>query len=513
MKILIVEDEVNAREGLADLLEKLSSEYIVCGKATDGEQGVLLADEIKPDLIIADIEMPKLNGLEMIERIKKTGEEPLFLILSGYSDFKYAQTGIKLGVVEYLLKPITYSNLKKVMLEMSDRLNIKKTKAAAIEKDMPKEEILKEILYNRGKISEDAYKSMERAVKQREGMFLINFYLREKYRDKDQLFIKELIDFMDYYKIKTFFYSNIKEYNYITAFISTPIEFVEIIKMLKYNLLFSLKRNGLIGISGSIIKLNELGEVKNSLEKLKTLSCWAIVLENKEIIYFELIEKLKVNKCIYPREIEAEALQAIKNNDYTKLTDINKKLVLYLKRDIYDPLEIIEVCGNYVFSILKLVAFLKGYNNNFYNEFKNEVNLDHIKSCCTMEEVEEHLYNFTENIFKRGDDLGTMNSLPVSKTLNYIKENYVDRISLEEIATKMNITPGYLSHLFTKEIGKSFSDYLKEYRVDKAKKLLLNGKMKIYEIAEKVGYSDPKYFCKIFKEVTGILPKEYMKFN
>ncbi len=76
----------------------------------------------------------------------------------------------------------------------------------------------------------------------------------------------------------------------------------------------------------------------------------------------------------------------------------------------------------------------------------------------------------------------------------------------------MNITPEYLSRLFTKEIGKSFSDYLKEYRIDKAKKLLVNNKLKIYEIAEKVGYSDPKYFCKVFKESTGMSPKEYMKF-
>lgn len=115
MEILIVEDEFNAREGLGNLLGKLSENYVVCGKASDGEQGLILAKALKPDLVFADIEMPKLNGLEMIEKIKEDGQDPYFIILSGYSEFKYAQKGITLGVEEYLLKPITYSDLKSNM--------------------------------------------------------------------------------------------------------------------------------------------------------------------------------------------------------------------------------------------------------------------------------------------------------------------------------------------------------------------------------------------------------------
>lgn len=139
MRILIVEDEVNAREGLGDLLGKISEEYIVCGKASNGEQGLKLAKELKPDLIFADIEMPKLNGLEMIEKIKEDGLDPYFVILSGYSDFKYAQKGIRLGIEEYLLKPITYNNLKNSMIQMNNKVKSRKEKAVILRKDMPKE--------------------------------------------------------------------------------------------------------------------------------------------------------------------------------------------------------------------------------------------------------------------------------------------------------------------------------------------------------------------------------------
>jgi len=508
MKILIVEDEFNAREGLGDLLGKISTEYYVCGKASDGEQGIVLAKELKPDLVFVDIEMPKLNGLQMIDKIKENGQDPYFVILSGYSDFKYAQNGIRLGVEEYLLKPITYNDLKNFMLEINNKFNLKKEKADMLTKDIPKEEMLGEIILNRGKTSEDAYKIIENNIKKEENMYLVNFYLREKYRDKVDLIIKEIYSFMEYYKIKTFYYSIIKEYNYLTVFINTKTNFSEIIKMIKYNLLFSLRKNGFPDITVSTINLKGLVEVESSLNKLKSLSRWPIVLGNDEIIHEELISKLKVNDCNYPREIENEALIAIKNNDNGKLVDINKKFILYLNTDIYNPVEIIEICGNYVFSIL---TFLKSCNNNFYNELKKEDILEHIKNSCTLDELKEDLDALIDKICRGSEIDQEINTLPVRKAINYIKEYYNNKVSLEEIAVSMNITSEHLSRLFTKEIGKSFSDYLKEYRIDQAKKLLANDKMKIYEIAEKVGYSDSKYFCKVFKEVTGMSPKEYMK--
>lgn len=92
-----------------------------------------------------------------------------------------------------------------------------------------------------------------------------------------------------------------------------------------------------------------------------------------------------------------------------------------------------------------------------------------------------------------------------------IHEFYQSGITLEEIASKLNITPEYLGTQFHKEMGVNFSTYMKNYRISKAKELLCGTQLKLYEIAEKVGYSDPKYFSKVFKETTGQLPAEYRK--
>lgn len=509
MKILIVEDEVNAREGLGNLLGKISDTYIVCGKASDGEQGLILAKEHKPDLIFTDIEMPKLNGLDMLEKIKEDAQDPYVIILSGYSDFKYAQKGIRLGVEEYLLKPITYSALKNSMEEIERKFNLKKEKDALLEEGIPKEEILGQILLNKGKNLENCYKIIESSIKEAENMYLVNLYLRDAYEEKSELIMQKIYDFMENYKIKIFYYSVLKEYNYLPIFINTTTAFLEFIKMLKYNLLFSLRKGGFSSITASVINLNGLAEIGSSFNKLQRLTKWAIVLGNDEVIYEELIYKLKINQCNYPREIENEVLKAIKNNDQARLLHSNEKFISYLKANVYDPIDIIDICSKYIFSILTVS---KGCNNDLYTEFKNAGILDSIKISCTFDELKERLDYVIDKVGEKNDDESTINSLIVRKAINYIKEYYSDKISLEEIANGMNITPEYLSRLFTKELGKSFSDYLKEFKIEKAKELLANKKMKIYEIAEKVGYSDSKYFCKVFKEYTGMSPKEYMKF-
>ena len=104
-------------------------------------------------------------------------------------------------------------------------------------------------------------------------------------------------------------------------------------------------------------------------------------------------------------------------------------------------------------------------------------------------------------------------SLTVQKAVRIIQERYADGISLDEIAGMLHITPEYLSGQFNREVGRSFSSYIKELRLRKAKELLLGSELKAFEIALKVGYPDPKYFSRVFKEATGMTPGEYQRFN
>ena len=115
MKILIVEDEIRIREGLRKLLNKIDPEYVVVGEAQDGEEGLSMSRSLRPDLIITDVQMPKMDGLEMLRSIAEEGIQAKAIVLSAYSEFEYARGAMKLGVTEYLLKPISLNDLSRAI--------------------------------------------------------------------------------------------------------------------------------------------------------------------------------------------------------------------------------------------------------------------------------------------------------------------------------------------------------------------------------------------------------------
>lgn len=115
MKILIVEDETRARQGLYDQIQSFGPPYEVIGEAEDGLEGLRMIKELLPDVVLTDIRMPKLDGLQMVEDVRNCKLDTIFVILSGYAEFEYAQKGITLGVEDYLLKPITVKKLRETM--------------------------------------------------------------------------------------------------------------------------------------------------------------------------------------------------------------------------------------------------------------------------------------------------------------------------------------------------------------------------------------------------------------
>jgi len=507
MKILIVEDEINAREGLAELISKINPKYQVCGQAADGEEGVRLAKTLQPDLIFVDIHMPKLSGLDMIEHVRQSGCNPCFVILSGYADFKFAQRSIKLGVTEYLLKPITYDDLTIVLRQMEQKISLKQQISSGVSELVPQDEILKTILLQNKKEAETAFSILTNNISEAENMFLINLYLGKTWAEDIDQIIVAVNTFKNQYGFTTCCYSLLDQYQFFTVFVNTSSPFAEMLKRIKYSLLFSLRQEGVKDVVTSLLYINGSLALDGALAQLQRLSRWSIVLGSHEVIHEGIIGKVNSNHCSYPQLIENEALVAIKNNDFDRLLQVNGDLMAYLSSQAHDPDQVIEVCNSYVFSIL---FFLRGCNLNLYYKIKNNGILDMIQNSYTMAELKNYLDNLVKDIQEQSRHDTITYSLLVRKTVNYIKEHYASRLSLEEIAQGMRVTPEYVSHLFTKEIGKSFSNYVREFRINIAKELIMDSGLKMYEVGEMVGYTDPKYFHKMFKEVTGFSPKEYL---
>lgn len=119
-RIVIVEDEFRTRQGLGNLINKVDMGCRVIGEAENGYEGLKMIRDLEPEIVITDIRMPKMDGLEMIEKVKDMGIECIFVILSGYADFEYARQGLRLGVSDYLLKPATISDVKELLKKLSE---------------------------------------------------------------------------------------------------------------------------------------------------------------------------------------------------------------------------------------------------------------------------------------------------------------------------------------------------------------------------------------------------------
>jgi two-component system, response regulator YesN len=507
MKILIVEDEYNAREGLADLITKTSPEHTVCGKAANGQEGYDMTVKYRPDLAFVDIELPKMNGLEMIEKLRQTPEiksaMPAFVILSGYAEFRYAQQAIQFGVQDYLLKPISYEKLKSVIRNLAKLNELKGTKStdSTIKRDM----ILSSILQNDAVFAREALRTLN-AAPQSGNKYLLALYYGKACNT--EALIKAVVQFCQYYDFSDYYISVMEDDSLLPLLITTDKPFEEMEKMLNYNLIYSVFKAGFRDCTVTLSQINSIDELSGMKDRLKTLNSWALSLGNEKVISPGLVESIHPDNAALPRQFDIEALYAIKNNTPGELKKINRQFVDFLQARRYTPPRIIRACTSYAFSILVCYQEL---NVNACDRIQDFRVFDILKHCCTADEMVNCLNNIADMYEACETENCQEYSLTVRKIINHIAVSYSSDLSLEQIAGKMGITPDYLSHLFTKEVGISFSAYIKKYRIGVAKKMMLDSGCKIREIGEKTGYGDPKYFSKVFREVTGLSPREYIR--
>lgn len=393
-KALVADDEEIIRRGIIRLLKKYDKIEVVA-EAEDGEIAYEIAEKTQLDVLFVDINMPFLNGLQFIEKIKVIQPNAVVIVITGYDDFEYARQSLRLGVNEYLLKPLMeetfYQSIEKVIGIIEEKNNGKKYLDQT-----------KKLLHdNKSKIIMDTL----------------------------QKWIKG-------------------HYNYD--------EFQERINYLSINLPMPY-----------IITLINLEHIEHDAMS----DIWEddLMYYAAENIGKEIFEELSP---IYSfRDSNGELVLISQNTDNNNLSLINKKY--YDTVTTYLPAK-----------VLVLQEFGKDYNE-FINLYKTlSENMIAIIKCP--------------------------NAIKIVK--KYIEKNYSkEDFSLLDAAEYMNLSPQHLSRLFKKEVGITFVDYLTRVRTRKSIELLCQNDMKIYEIAEKVGYSSQHYFSSVFKKETGMSPIDYRK--
>lgn len=501
MKIIVVEDEKPIREGLSKTIPKMGDSYEVIGSASNGKKGIMMIEKLHPDVIIMDIQMPDMDGLSMLSCLREKKIQVKAIVLTAYSDFQYAQKSIELGVSKYLLKPIKLGQLEQALSETK----------AQLEKENTGKKILSANHIFLSCLNGNAGKEMMDMLIHKYGIvpgqpiFICSIYFPSKENNQKKN-SEELIRGL---KKNTFFKFEavwMRQswffilYQWSTENIEAYIE-KNVLPMfcgnLKGELIFTWKRSdGAEKIQEAALRAEELRE-------------WNLVLERGTLITEEKVKQLTVHKLDYPMNLEHEIRKAVIHDNQKGLLTCLEQFFLQCRRKTYSPSSIREAC---IRCCWVLIHTLKEYKMMWKDEAFIQESLSRLLHAVSWEGIrcvlkDDFCCESVDKSFKTKTDLKSLGA----RAVRMIEDYYSQGITLGEIADSLCVSEEYLSGQIKKETGSSFSVLIKEKRIREVKKLLVTTKLRLNQIAALVGYTDPKYMSKVFKEVTGVLPSEYRK--
>lgn len=504
-KLVIVDDEHFVRKGMLALIDWKAVDYRVVGEADNGEDALSLILKEEPDVVFTDIRMPVFDGIELIKQVKQQAKYvPKFVLISGYDDFQYAQQAVRLGVVDFILKPVNKKEIEATLQKLSreiyeERMAIQTNQAfinhrlfqrVVLEGHPPSREesdalltdptsALRYVLIDvRSKTANTAIdEQIQHAIThfigaddlfihpiEREGYGLI---LEQRYLPKNN---NELTWFFDHFK----------------AMIESAIQHAVFIYV-------GVRGEGLAGVQVSYQSARRLKQHRYMIEDdaplLMTASKEQLLTENRELdpsLFTELMEYVEENN---PNKI--------------------KETIHQLKGAILD---------NYI-SVKHVQLFLYQMDQAIDQRFKKAMDkqasteqafLDQLSEEHTLLELVDTLTDF---LMTRAKQLAALNKAKyngeIYKVKRYVDRHFDENLTLKRLANQFYMNPVYLGQLFKKTYGVYFKDYLLHVRIEKAKEHLRQSDLKVYEVAEAIGFGSSDYFVTQFEKIVGSTPSKY----
>lgn len=511
MRIIVVEDEIRIREGICNLLGKMFPQHKVVGSAINGKEGLELILDSCPDLVITDVKMPIMDGLTMLSILSEKKIKCKAIVLSAYAEFSYAQQAMRWGVSEYLVKPLVVNDFVQSMKNMEMQLD-ESTKHNLDVFDRFDSILLGIIL---GGIDVD--ENLENFVNNKysinkKSMFSeVQIYLGKQYDKKLDATKRNIESFFAKRKNLSYCLLEIPKDKLLLAILYGYDDQQEIERWFQIGVISQTRGTDAADSIYGWINATGIIELKQNYYKLLQHMEWNVALGNNIMISYPKILNVQTTLCIYPIDIENRLKVALCSFNRSKVYKCLEQFTEYFESgNVYDPKNIKECYVRFIWAMINVAKEISILN---HDQIEQKKILEKIMGSINKEElrdvIEELYMCIKDNQYEEKAEL----SLNVKRAENMILEYYKSGITLEEIAAKLNLTPEYLGMQFHIEKGVKFSTYIKDFRIMKAKELLIGSKMKVFEVAEKVGYSDAKYFSKVFRESTGQLPAEYRNTN
>lgn len=525
--VLLVDDEEEVFQVIMKKLDWESMGFRIAGYARNGVEALEMAEELQIDVVMTDIKMPYMDGLTFCRKLKELYQKTKIIIFSGFDEFDYAREAIKVEAEEYILKPINANELREVFeriksnldKELDEKRNIDKLREYYME-SLP---VLQEnffISLMDGRISEEQI---------------------EKYIADYQ------IDLKGPYYVVTILHISAAVPDGENASMDPFLQTLSVKKLLEEQLRFSWNSRIIIYLGDilvitqmpgedSIARLtdtmdricrmakhicnasvtagvgyvcNQPGELAQSYQGARSAVSYRVLYGNTRAINIAEIDPQENVDMPWEEPFIQRIFKEIKMGETGELKEVIEKLTVQITNSKMS-------LQKYRILLMELVTELFRFSGN------NHINLDEILgensdayTQVLQLESTQALKEWLENVcigmqrqilHERQDTTKSF----VTKAMEYVEEHYGDQdLSIETVCNYLSVSAAYFSTVFKKETGKTFINYLTDYRMNQAVELLMEKGEKTYVIAEKVGYSDPNYFSYAFKKQFGMSPSKY----
>lgn len=522
-RVLVVDDEEMIAEGMKLLIEQLLPECQVIAAAYDGTEGLEIAMEQRPDIILTDVRMCEMDGIEMIRRLKDSGIEAHYIILSGYAEFEYAKQAIALGVEDYITKPVEEEELCRTFQKVCTAICQEKKKIRQLEElretvgeytQSMREYYLRDIL--NGRTSQTDHLPMDA-----EEFFQQPFYLcavfEYEFKDKtadcgriDEIFRKQCEIAKKQYAAEVL--AGDFGSRFILVLGAAKQTEMRRIKILLGEIRFFTQEESSASVCAGIglWHKNKDGMKKSCDEALCALN-YKVINGAECLVSYDEIRNITPRPAQIPEQDVRELERCINEMDNDGCRKVIEKIFRNINADkTLSPENLQMLAINLILSGIRKMPFMQLQINEYLG--RNILSLESIAKFKTMEQLK----NWIINVICGMNELMLKQNLPekrdvVKEVQEYISRNFSQEISLADIAEKFFINPYYFSQLFKKKTGETYQNYLTGVRISRAKKLLEETDLKMYEICELVGYTDVSYFSRVFEKREGIKPSNYRK--
>lgn len=473
--VLIVEDEKIIRQGIRAIVQRSGVPIQNIMECNNGQLALEILENQPVDVMFTDIRMPKMNGIELVEAMQKLERKPLTVAISGYDDFTYAVQMMRMGVREYILKPIEREQITAILKKFEEELQ---------------------------KVSQSEQRAMEIGCQQLKYLILNDNITSKEIQAVTQQFEKVLLN-----------------QEYMVCCCEHTGEEVE--KSKSYLFLGEIEDSDVYIVSRDNKEFLLKNELRDSYTGVSNVHCGVVDLR---VAYTEA-KSARIEAFLYAKH---EAQYKEKNvQEYAKMDEERMHQIAQMlgTSKISGALKITEQFfmevkkGRHSVDTLEksihllIDEILQIYRNVLQDKEEDLLRFRNIYQFAQIDELMEELtgwmIGFHEKIDTEFDDY--RNKSRMEQAIAYIQQNYATDLNMAVVSNYVSMNYSLFSYAFKQYTGKNFVNYLKELRVNEAKRLLAETDMRVIEISQRVGYENEKHFMKIFKSVSGVSPTEYRK--